>query len=536
MPTSDGDVRIPIYYVPRPYQHAAWGRRLSGDVNYYFKIWARQLGKDTDDIQFSLFNAYQHPGTQSAYVGLDNKWIRRNIWDKYIDGRKHWASYPAELIDVAETHQKVSLLNNPEDQAPALIQFIGFKESESLIGSSYEFFYISELSLYRRGAFNFIQPIWDNKEAEGGTFSVNFNFTPRGMSNIAADMLAAYTGEADPAAWPGKHGNVYVDYLPADKAVRSDGTRIFSDEQLENIRQRYVRSMGNDLLFRQEYLCEFLAVNAGLVFPGIEKVREEKRYVPYNIDTAKPVYMAWDISSKDKQTDWTSCIVFQYYNGRMFIYDWFEDNRLSVVECVANMAERPYFHLIRAACLPWDSDRSGSSSSPLEECRRMFPNIQWLKLDRKYVSDSINDARRQLGNAIINADKCDWLMECFESWEYRELSGVDDWAATPKHDRFSHLMDAYRYACDLIKQYPYVMENDGRPRPMPSSYEQWDLEDVDETTWDDMPPGMRPSKFSPLRKKKPSDIYDLGGFDYDDFIAEKERLQGPPADSPLHLL
>lgn len=500
-------VQVPLYYEPRPYQQAAWARRLSGKYDYYLKIWHRQCGKDTDDIQFALYQSYLNPGTQAAYVGLDNKWIRRNIWDKYINGRRHFDSYPADIIDPLETRQQVRMLNNPEDLAPALIQYIGFKESESLIGSSYDRFFISELSLYRRNAFDLIMPIWDMKQANGESFSVNANFTPRGMSNIAADFLRAYTKEEDPALWPGAHGNVYVDYLPADRSTKSDGSRLFTDEQLENIRQRYIRAMGNDLLFRQEYMCEFLAVNAGLVFPGIEKVRDEKRYTPYNIDPTKPVYIAWDISSKDKQTDWTSCVVFQYYNGRMFIFDWYEDNRKAVVECVTDLASRSYFHQIRAACLPWDSDRSGSSSSPLEECRRAFPNINWYKLDRTYVSDRINRGRQQLGNIIINSNKCDWLMECFESWEYRELSGVDDWAAKPKHDRYSHLMDAYGYACDFLAQVSYLQEATGKPPKMPDYYGSWDLNGEGEDEWEDLPPGMRPSKFSKLRKKSPEDVY-----------------------------
>jgi hypothetical protein len=496
-----------MYYEPRPYQRAAWARRLSGDYDYYFKIWHRQCGKDTDDIQFALYQSYMNPGTQTAYVGLDNKWIRRNIWDKYINGRRHFDSYPDNMIEPLETRQQVRFANNTNDLAPALIQYIGFRESESLIGSSYDRFFISELSLYRRNAFDLIIPIWDAKKANGERFGVNANFTPRGMNNIAADFLAAYTKETDPELWPGEHGRVYVDYLPADRSLKSDGTRLFSDEQLEDIRQMYIRKTGNDLLFRQEYMCEFLAVNAGLVYPGIEAVRKEKRYVSFNLDTTKPVFMAWDISSKDKQTDWTSCVVFQYYNGRMFIFDWYEDNRKAVVECVADLASRPYFHLIRGACLPWDADRSGSSSSPLDECRRAFPNISWYKLDRTYVSDRINRGRQQLGNALINADKCDWLMECFENWEYRELSSIDDWAANPKHDRFSHLMDAYGYACDYLTQANYIQTASGRPPKMPAYYGEWNLDGEEEREWEDLPPGMRPSRFSKLRNKRPDEIY-----------------------------
>lgn len=501
-------IKVPRYYAPRPYQREAWARRLSGDYDYYAKIWHRQAGKDTDDIQFALYDAYKDAGRQSAYVGLDNKWIRRNIWDKYLDGRKHWADYPDDVIDVRETAQQVQMLNNPDDLAPSIIQFIGFKESESLIGSSYNNFFVSELSLYKRGAFDYLQPIWDAKRANNERFMVNVNFTPRGMNNTAADWLVAYTGETEPEAWPGAHGRVYVDVVRADQSVNSKGERLYSDELLDEIRQRYIRAMGNDLMFRQEYLCDFLAVNAGLVFPGIEKVREDGRYCPTNFDTSKPVYMAWDISSKDKKTDWTSAIIFQYYNGRMFILDYYEDNRKAVVECVQELAQREYFHLIRAACLPWDSDRSGSRTSPLEECRRAFPNIQWHKLDRTYVQDGINRGRALLGNVIIDSKRCDWLMECFENWEYKQLSSTDDWSAQPKHDRYSHLMDAFRYAADFLAQVPYIEEASSMLRQkMPSYYGGWDLNDDEETTWADMPPGFRPSKFSKLHNKRPQDLY-----------------------------
>ena len=501
------ELLIPRYFEPRPAQQAAWARRLSGDYDYYFKIWHRQFGKDTDDIQFALYNAYMNPGTQSAYVGLDNKWIRRNIWDKYLDGRKHWDNYPAHLIDVAETRQVVKMLNNPEDKAEALIQFIGFKESENLIGSSYDSFFFSELSLYRRNALDFILPIWDNKVAEGLDLLVNMNFTPRGINNIAADMLRTYTGQDEPEDWAGAHGRVFVDVLPADKSLKADGTRLYSEEMLEAIKDRYVRQFGNDNMFRQEFMCEFMAVNAGLVYPAIEQLRLDGRYRSFNIDNRYPVYFAWDISSKGKESDWTSAIVFQYFEGSLRIFDYFEDNRMAVVECVQEMAKRPYFHLISGGFLPWDADRSGSKNSPLEEVTRAFPNITWRKLPRTYENDGINAVRMLFPNMVINSDNCAWVVECLESWEYRQLSSVDDWAAKPKHDRYSHIGDALRYTANAIDEFDYIRTKDGRPAKMPTHYGSWQDQD-EEFDWSDLPPGMRPSKFSPNRKKAPHELYE----------------------------
>lgn len=507
------EITVPLFYEPRPQQKESWVRRLSGDYDYYFKCQHRQFGKDSDDIQFSLFDAYTHAGTQTAYIGIDNKWIRRNIWDKYLDGRTHWDNYPNNVINVRDTAQQIVFTNNTDGKAPALIQFIGFKESQSLIGSSYDKFYVSELSLYKRGAFDFITPIWDNKLAMGQSFMVNMNFTPRGINNIAADMLRTYTGEDEPEKWAGAHGRVFVDYLPADRTIKHDGTRLYTDEMLEDMRQRDIRAHGNDNLFRQEFMLDFLAVNAGLVYPGIEVLKDEGRYHPFNLDTSYPVYMAWDISSKGKETDWTSCIVYQFIGNSMFIYDYFEDNRKAVVECVQELSGRPYFHLIRAAALPWDSDRSGSVSSPLAECSRQFPNISWHKLDRQYVADGINRVRRLMPNLHINKTHCDWVMECFESWEYRELTSNDDWASTPKHDRFSHLMDAVRYCADMLDQIPYIKTNNGVQREMPLSYPAWSGEEDEEDSWENLPPHMRPSKFSAARRKKPSQVYNIDSQD-----------------------
>lgn len=125
------------------------------------------------------------------------------------------------------------------------------------------------------------------------------------------------------------------------------------------------------------------------------------------------------------------------------------------------------------------------------------------------MQDGINRGRKLLGNAIIDSQRCDWLMECFENWEYRQLSSIDDWSAQPKHDRYSHLMDAFRYAADFIAQVPYLESNGNMRTRMPSHYSGWDLEDEDEREWRDMPPGMRPSKFSNLRNKRPQDLYNM---------------------------
>ena len=476
MPKEENIV-VPRFYRPWPHQIAAWQRRNSGKYDYYFKIWCRQTGKDTDDLQYVLKRAWNNPGSQTAYVGLDSVWITNNIFRKTVDDppRYHWSDYPEDLIEVKETPKEVWFSNNPPETAQARIKFIGFLNDSQLIGSSYDNFVFSEASLYKPNAFSFIQPIWDQKIALGRPLSVNMNGTPRGTRNVFYELLRTYTGVEDPADFPGEHGRCYVDFVPVQDVMvpGPDGQLrpLYTEAELEVLKDRYLRQFGNLNLYEQEYECKFTTVNAGLVYLGIQQLIEEKRFTRFNLDTTKPVYFAWDISSKSKTSDATSCIVWQQIDNKMFIYDIFEERSKSLVECVSEMARKPYFHLIRFGALPWDSDRSASSETPIEEVRRVFPNINWHQLDKERVDRGIDLVRRQLPNMFINSANCDYLMECFMNYEYRRLEKKDDWAATPTHNKYSHLMDALRYACMANNEINYLkLNSDGSDNLEPTFY------------------------------------------------------------------
>lgn len=464
------DVRLPLYYNPYPYQAGAWHRRDSGLYHYYFKLWARQLGKDTDDMEHAMNVGYKNPGLQIAYVGLDNVWIANNIFKKYIDGRLFWDDYPKNLIDPKDTAKEVYMTSQVPGKADTRIKFIGFLNNEGIIGSSYDRFYISEASLYRQNAFEYITPIWERKLKMTGELSVNFNGTPRGVKNVFYELLRTYTMEDEPEAFPGAHGDCYVDKVTIADATDRDGSRLYTDEEIEKLRDRYIRAYGNDNLFRQENFCDFTVVNAGLVYLAIEQLVRDKRYCPYNLDTQKPVYIAFDIASKGKESDSTAAVVYQYINNRMVIYDCFEARGISLVQAMGEIAKKPYFHLIRMGILPWDSERSASSMTPKEEVEQIYPNINWHSLDKERVDRGIQLVREQMPNMIINSNNCGWLFECFNNYEYKRLSKTDDWAPKPMHNKYSHMMDALRYAVMGIKEIAYLgLNSDGS---MPINWDQ----------------------------------------------------------------
>ena len=454
------DIVIPRFYKPWPHQTRAWQIQNDPDIQFFFQVHARQTGKDADCIERAMHWSWWNPGTQTAYIGLDNVWINNNIFKKYIDGRTFWEDYPEQYIDVKDTTKEIYFTNNPEGKAPSRIKFIGFLNDKGLIGSSYDRFYISEASLYGRDAFSYIEPIWERKQQLNLPLFVNLNGTPRGKHNVLYEMLCAYTGETEPEAFQGKHGHTYVDIKTIYDVTVPDGKGgyrpLATPEFIEEHQAKHMRAYGNLNLWNQENLCTFETVNAGLVYLGIEQLRKEGRYCRFNIDTSKPVYIAFDIASKGAVTDATSAIIYQFINNMMFIYDTYEARGKSLIECLSELSQRPYFQHIRFGALPWDSERSASSETPIEEAKRMFPNINWHSLDKERVDRGIQEVRQQLPNMCINKDKCDYLMECFDNYEYRYLEKQEDFTPRPVHNKYSHMMDALRYAVMALREIEYL--------------------------------------------------------------------------------
>lgn len=449
---------------------------MSGLYKYIFFLWPRQSGKDVTCLELSENKGFKNPGSTSCYLGLDNVWINENIFKKRIDGRTPWADYEDCDINVNSTNKEVQLRNpaTPPEVAASRIKFIGFLNDQQLIGSSYDYWYVSESSLYKPNAFLYIQPIWEQQEARGQLSSIVFNGTPRGIKNNYYDLMRTYTGKEDPNDFPGAHGDCYVDKKTIKDIIVPDGKGgwrpLYTPEKIEKLKDRIKRQYGNLNYYYQEYECEFTTVNAGLVYQGIEKLSNEGRYTPMNIDTSKPVYTAWDISSKGKMTDATACIVFQYINNRLIILDYLEERGKSLVECVSLLAKKPYWMHIRLSALPWDSERSASSETPIEECRRQFPSINWHALSKERVDRGIQLVREQLPNMIINSTNCDRVLDAFMNYEYKFIESADDWAAQPKHNWASHLMDAVRYACMLLGEMNYLKMNDDGSHPVKSPY------------------------------------------------------------------
>lgn len=100
---------------------------------------------------------------------------------------------------------------------------------------------------------------------------------------------------------------------------------------------------------------------------------------------------------------------------------------------------------------------------------------------------------------FINKDNCDYLLECFMNYEYKRLEAQDDWAAKPMHNKYSHLMDALRYAVMANQEIKYLkLNDDGADNLEPTYYEGF---------WDDDDEKKTNSIWEPKKKKDKDLLY-----------------------------
>ena len=201
-------------------------------------------------------------------------------------------------------------------------------------------------------------------------------------------------------------------------------------------------------------------------------MEKQNRVSTFNLDTSKPVYVAFDISSKDKVTDATVGLVFQHIGSNTLIYDMIELRGLALVQVISQLSTKEYWPYIRVGFLPWDSDRSASSETPLEEANRMFPNITWHALEKERIDRGIQVVREAMPNMWIHRENCRRLVDSLHAYEYKRLEKQDDWSAVPYHNWASHACDALRYACMGIEEMEYLgISPDGSGPNMPENYE-----------------------------------------------------------------
>ena len=454
--------KFPQFYTPRPYQadlHAMWAKKRIGVA-----VLPRQTGKDVAMSIEECQSALKTPKTTGVYVSLNNPMIRDILWDKtYLDPvsgqyvRMLQDNVPAELCSWQATSMTGSFSNKSRLKLQGYFQS---GQDRNGVGTSFQRYNFTELALFtREDPLPRLMPIIQN-EAEPKKLRVAS--TPRGKRrNPLWQLMQSMEGNSE-------YGIIIRTIDDINEMMRRAGEPpVLTQERLEQIRDAYLKRFGNDRMFEQEYYCSFEEMDAAAVYgEAYSKLLEEKRNTDFNLDPGHPLYVAFDIGSSGIHSDATAWIAFQWFNNKLFLYDCGEGHGKALPEYVDVLRAKPWFNRLQAIILPWDAEHheKAINTTPADMLRLVFPRVAVLaksnkvfKLPGSRQSDfaeitDIQKVRMQLYNTIIHETNCQWLMECLENFKYEFNTKLQMWSDKPLHDKYSHMMDALRYAVQATSE------------------------------------------------------------------------------------
>lgn len=460
---------FPQYYRPRPYQaelHSMWR-----DYRMGVAVFPRQSGKDVAMGMEMVERRLRTAKSTGTYISLDNPMIRDIIWQKtYFDPESkqmlHLLSdnVPKNLVRWKDTVMEGVFANGSR------LKFQGYFQSgndKNGVGSAFQDYAITELALFtREDPIPRLLPIISGEHEEKKLMIAS---TPRGKRrNPLWQLMESHSN--DP--------NFKVIIRTIDdlnEMMRKEGLPpVRSEDQLAIDREAYFKRFGNDRMFLQEYYCSFEEMDAAAVYgEAYMQLVKERRNEAFNLDSGHPVYVAFDIGASGLHSDATSWIAFQWFNNKLFLFDCGEGHGKALPEYVDDLQQKTWFPRLRQIILPWDGDHheKAVNTTPADMMRQRFPNVAVLAKSNKVwkipgarqgdydIITDIQQVRMQLYNTLIHPENCDWLLECLENYKYEYNNKLQEWSGKPLHDRYSHMMDALRYAVQATKELDFFGGN-----------------------------------------------------------------------------
>lgn len=403
---------IPYKFTARKYQ-LGFFKAIDSGIQRVLLVWPRRHGKDK-----SCFNALVKKATERVgnyyYIFPEYNQGRKALWDN-IDstGMRTIDHIPKELAKAKNaTEMKIELKNG------SIIQIVGAADIDRIVGTNPVGVVFSEYSLIDPMVWGYIYPIL----AENGGFAW-FNMTPRGK-NHGLRLLESAQGNEE---W-------YVSHLNAVQCG------VFSEKELEKIRNEYFELYGDYQLYDQEFMTSFEAPIQGAYFAvHIERARDDGRITNVPYDALLPVNTYWDLGIDDATTIWFT----QLYNNEIRLIDYFEDSGEGIAHYVNELNKKGYTYGRHYAPHDIEVRELTTGVSRKETARSLGINFETVKRPNR-KDEGIDAIRNILGKCYFDKTKCSQGLDALSNYhkEFDEKRKV--YKSQPYHDWSSHGVDGFQ--------------------------------------------------------------------------------------------
>lgn len=408
MPT----IQIPYKFTPRKYQ-IGFFKAIDNGIQRALLVWPRRHGKDKTCFNALVKKAVERTGNY-YYIFPEYNQGRKALWDNIDkDGLRTIDHVPKELIKSRNaTEMKIELLNG------SIIQIVGAADIDRIVGTNPVGVVFSEYSLIDPMVWGYIYPIL----AENGGFAW-FNMTPRGKNHGLRLLETAQSND-----------EYYVSHLNALECG------VFSQAELEKIKQEYFELYGDYQLYEQEFMTSFDAPIQGAYFAvHMDRAEEDGRIgnVPY--DTLLPVSTYWDLGMDDSTTIW----FVQLYGKEIRIIDYYENNNEGLSHYINELNRKGYTYAKHYAPHDIEVRELTTGVSRRETAQALGISFETVKRPA-HKQEGIDAIRNILSRCWFDKNKTekgrDGLMNYHK--EFDEKRKV--YKNHPYHDWSSHAVDGFQ--------------------------------------------------------------------------------------------
>jgi PBSX family phage terminase large subunit len=312
--------------------------------------------------------------------------------------------FDLEVIRDNAKDRVIELSNN------STIRMGSINQVDSVVGRSYDLIIFDEAALTDgREAFNIaLRPTLDKQNSKALFIS-----TPRGRNNWFADFF--HRGSNDE----------FPEWISI-KATYHENPRLSESDIFE------AKKSMSTAEFAQEYLADFNTYEGQVWNFDYEKCTT-------NVDQFKPdgmdIFAGLDVGYKDPTA---FCVI---------AYDWDSENYYVVDEYIdAERTTEQHAIEIQKLIEKWDIDFIYIDSAAQQT---RFDFAQNYDISTINAKKSVLDGIAHVANIVDNdklfvSQKCENTLECLDQYQWDPNPNL--LREKPKHDRFSHMSDALRYA------------------------------------------------------------------------------------------
>ncbi|WP_338943732.1 hypothetical protein [Fusobacterium nucleatum] len=412
---------------------------LYDKYDYFLLCWCRRMGKDLLALYLACKRCIEVSNSVVYYVFPTMKQGKMMILDGYSNNKKKIID---EIIDrkVLDLPLKSDKLYHSDNtirfKNGSKIYFVGSQDANNKVGGNLDLLVISEMALIQnKDIMMYLIPSVVN--IHGKIILVS---TPRFGSEFNKMI------EEKPQKW-------FIDVLNAldSRAVEEDGTRVYTDEKLEN-----AKSLMSESKYRQDILCDIDVANENAIYA--ESLLKAEWVKDLNISNKK-LYVSEDLGIND-----STALVFTVDNTIIHHYAATDKSTIHYIEYIKAFMKQANIKDVEII-LPHDArnrqDAIDYLTSRREAYNKHFKNVRVLRAYE--VNKTIEITRHSIEQHKIKFLDCASVREMvrlMKAYEWKIDNSTGENLRVPIHGRglaASNTCDAVEYFCMRMFSSDYNM-------------------------------------------------------------------------------